>query len=82
MTRNIDYYVDVLKEKYYPHLPKKMIKRILLEGFEKFYNLNTKHVDTYHKDYRYTAFCGYVFRDLQKNAYYKGDRGTYKARYQ
>lgn len=64
MIRDLDYYIDIVKQKYYPHLSRDEIKDVVKVGLERFFHINKSGLDSYHKTYKYTAYCGDMFLRL------------------
>lgn len=83
MTRDLNYYIDLIREKYYPHISRDEIKEVVKVGLERFFHLNKCGLDSYHANHRYTAYCGKMFMDNSKRTVYNWRKysSIYRRRY-
>ena len=58
--KDVDDYIDIIAKRY-KFVPKKVIKRVLEYGFEKFYNLNKKGADVHVCNSTHRVICGKQF---------------------
>lgn len=79
LIKDLDDYVDEISEKY-PHISKYEIKRVLEYGFTTFYMLNKKGADVLIRNRSFSAYCGKMFLDDYKRAFYNNIKKRIKLR--
>ena len=79
IVRDLDYYVDILKKKYWSKVKRSDIKDILQYGLNRFFVENKKGNDTYHYGDNYVAYCGKKFHDYKTYRGYQLQKISYRA---
>ena len=81
MIKELDDYLDIMQEKY-PKISRSELKRIIEHGFNIYTALQKKGADVVVGNHRFTAYCGKMFLDDVKRAYYNTIKHRIKLRLQ